>query len=130
METGVIPPNMNFKKYRRGVRAFENGTLRVVTEPTIWKPGLVGINSFGFGGSNVHVLLRCNQKEKIEKGIPGDHLPRLIVMSGRTEEAVESFLCEVRIRISPEMRAHNVTKLISYINKEFMYDRLRIDQWM
>jgi len=95
METGIIPPNMNFKKPRSSAKGFEHGNLRVVTEPTIWKPGLVGINSFGFGGSNVHVFLRCNQKEKVNKGMPDDHLPRLIVLSGRTEQAVESFLNEV-----------------------------------
>jgi fatty acid synthase len=125
---GVIPPNINFKKHRSGIKAFENGTLRVVTEPTIWKPGLVGINSFGFGGSNVHVLLRCNQKEKVNKGIPDDHLPRLVVMSGRTEQAVESFLNEVFINFVRNACRYIATKLISYINRKFIYDRLRIDQ--
>ncbi|EZA53779.1 Fatty acid synthase [Ooceraea biroi] len=95
METGVIPPNIHFKKIRRGVKALENGKLRVVSDPTPWKPGLVGINSFGFGGSNVHVLLRPNPKIKVNKGMPNDHLPRLVVMSGRTEQAVESFLNEI-----------------------------------
>lgn len=100
METGIIPPNVNFAKPRQDVEAFKDGSIRVVSEPTPWKPGLVGMNSFGFGGANCHILLRPNQKEKINGGIPNDDLPRLVVISGRTEQAVEVFLNEVRKNIA------------------------------
>jgi len=95
METGLIQPNINFTQARKGVKAFENGSVRVVTNPTPWTSGFMGISSFGFGGANCHVLLRCNSKEKVNNGAPNDNLPRLIVLSGRTEQAVESFLNEV-----------------------------------
>ncbi|KAJ8969851.1 hypothetical protein NQ317_002334 [Molorchus minor] len=52
-----------------------------------------GVNSFGFGGANCHVLLQTRAKRKINKGIPSDNLPRLVCLSGRTEEAVKC-LCE------------------------------------
>jgi len=95
METGLIPPNINFTKIRKGVKALEDGSIRVVTNPTPWTSGFMGINSFGFGGANCHVLLRCNSKEKINNGAPNDNLPRLVVLSGRTKQAVESFLTDV-----------------------------------
>ncbi|KAK0083564.1 hypothetical protein PV325_008602 [Microctonus aethiopoides] len=97
-ETGLIPPNIHYKCPRRGVEALENGRLQVVTEPTPWPGGYVGVNSFGFGGANAHILLKSNPKEKVNGGMPKDDLPRLIVVSGRTEEAVENILRDIESR--------------------------------
>lgn len=99
MESGLIPPNLHLKTLRKGIKALEEGRLKVVTEPTPWKGGLVGINSFGFGGANAHILLRSNQKEKINHGQPNDDLPRLVAVSGRTEEAVATLLNDVRFLV-------------------------------
>lgn len=62
-----------------------------MTEPIPVKGGIVGINSFGFGGSNVHVILRPNQKtlSSSEGSLP---LPRLVQICGRTQEAVEALI--------------------------------------
>ncbi|XP_067204077.1 fatty acid synthase-like [Linepithema humile] len=79
-------------------KAFEDGSIRVVTNTTPWTSGFIGINSFGFGGANCHILMRSNTKEKINKEAPNDNLPRLVVLSGRTEQAVESFLNEIENR--------------------------------
>lgn len=95
METGFIPPNLHYNKPREGVKALEDGRIKVITELTPWELGYVGINSFGFGGANAHVLLRSNQKEKVNNGAPQDDLPRLVVVSGRTEEAVHTLLNDV-----------------------------------
>jgi fatty acid synthase len=56
---------------------------------------LAGINSFGFGGANAHILLQWNRKNKINGGAPTDTIPRLVVASGRTEEAVDTILKDV-----------------------------------
>lgn len=66
-----------------------------MADKTPWNGGLVGINSFGFGGANCHVLLDWNNKSKVNNGLPEDDLPRLVVASGRTEEAVASILNDV-----------------------------------
>lgn len=95
METGIIPPNLNFTRPKRGVKALEEGRIKVITEPTPWNGGYVGINSFGFGGANAHVLLKSHDKEKINNGAPQDDLPRLVAVSGRTEEAVSTILDDV-----------------------------------
>ncbi|XP_060866838.1 fatty acid synthase-like [Metopolophium dirhodum] len=92
MESGFIPPNINFNTPREDITAFYNGRINVVADKTPWNGGLVGINSFGFGGANCHVLLNWNNKSKINNGLPEDDLPRLVVASGRTEEAVTSLL--------------------------------------
>jgi fatty acid synthase len=76
--------------------------LQVVTEKCPLNSGLVGINSFGFGGANAHILLQWNQKNKINGGAPIDTIPRLVVASGRTQEAVDVILQDVSM-------AHSVT---------------------
>ncbi|XP_043250638.1 fatty acid synthase-like [Colletes gigas] len=95
METGLLPPNLHFKSPMKGMKCFEEGKVRVVTEPTPWKGGYIGINSFGFGGANAHVLLKAYTKEKVNNGAPSDDLPRIVTGSGRTEEAVETLLHSV-----------------------------------
>lgn len=115
METGLIPPNLNYKRPREGVKSLEEGRIKVVTEVTPWEGGYVGINSFGFGGANAHILLESHSKEKINHSAPKDDLPRLVLVSGRTDEAVDSILNDVRICLD------NVAQrilILSNINKK------------
>nr|XP_022920511.1 fatty acid synthase-like [Onthophagus taurus] len=95
-ESGFIPPNINYTTPRKGVEGLEKGRLVVVTEKIPWPDnfGLVGINNFGFGGGNSHVLLRWNKKVKINGGIPNDDLPRLICASARNKDAITSIFDE------------------------------------
>jgi len=94
-ETGIVPPNINYTSPRDDIDALINGTIRVVHKPLHLKNGYIGINSFGFGGSNAHTLLKWNFKQKINNGAPTDDMPRLVILSGRTEESVKSFLNDV-----------------------------------
>ncbi len=55
----------------------------------------MGINNFGFGGVNCHVLVKPNEKVKVNNGEPVDDLPRLVITAGRTQEAVNSILQDV-----------------------------------
>lgn len=87
-ETGLIAPNINFKRIRPGIKSLEEGRLSVCTDVTKLEGNLIGLNAFGFGGANAHVLLRRNLKEKKNHGIPDDDLPRLVNWSGRTEESI------------------------------------------
>lgn len=98
METGFIPPNINFNQARKDIEAFHNGKIKVITEKTPWSGGLVGINSFGFGGANCHVLLKWNNSQKVNGGAPQDDVPRLVPASGRTEAAVNRMLSDVESR--------------------------------
>ncbi|XP_044017897.1 fatty acid synthase-like isoform X2 [Aphidius gifuensis] len=97
-ESGKIPPNLNFKIPRKDIKALEKGRVRVITEPEPWDCGLTAVSSFGFGGANAHLLLRPNDKIKINGGAPHDDLPRLVVVSGRTEDAINCILSDVESR--------------------------------
>ncbi|XP_045521971.1 fatty acid synthase-like [Pieris brassicae] len=96
--TGYIPPNLHFHKRRDGVKALEEGRLEVITEKTPWKKGMSGINSFGFGGANAHILLKNVAPTKVNNGMPSDDLPRLVCTSGRTESAVARILDDLESR--------------------------------
>lgn len=96
METGIIPPNIHYEAPRKELSAIIKGRIKIVTEPTLWEGGYVGVNSFGFGGANCHILLKSNPKVKINSGL-SDGLPRLVAVSGRTEEAVNTILDDVSL---------------------------------
>lgn len=66
-----------------------------MTERTPWTGSLAGVNSLGLGGANAHIILKRNQKNKVNGGAPADIIPRLIIASGRTEEAVDVILADV-----------------------------------
>ncbi|CAH1394198.1 unnamed protein product, partial [Nezara viridula] len=92
MERCLIPPNIHFNTPRSDIEYFHTGEIQVVTEPTPWEGGMVGVNSFGFGGANCHVLLEWNPNGKKNGGLPEDDIPRLVNISGRTVEAVDYIL--------------------------------------
>lgn len=91
----LIPPNIHFVEPRADIPALVDGRLKVVADAQELMGPLVCVNSFGFGGGNAHALFRGSTKLKINHGIPADNLPRLVVWSGRTEEAVRSILDSV-----------------------------------
>lgn len=64
-DTGYIPPNLHYENPREDLPAITEGRMAIVTEKTKFNRGLTGINSFGFGGANAHVLLKNYTKEKV-----------------------------------------------------------------
>lgn len=84
-------PNLHYNTPNPDIPALQDGSLQVVCKPTPVKGGLVGINSFGFGGSNVHVILRPHDKKKSQP-LEARRLPRLVQVFGRTQEAAEKLL--------------------------------------
>jgi len=65
-----------------------NLIMQVITEKTPFEGDIIGVNAFGFLNAFSHVILKRNNKVKeISKHISSnDYLPRLILVSGRTEE--------------------------------------------
>ncbi len=58
LNQGQIPPNLHFDKANSYID-FESHQLQVVTRPTpIDHEAYVGVSSFGFGGTNAHIILK------------------------------------------------------------------------
>lgn len=91
LEHGVWAPNLHFHNPNPEIPALLDGRLKVVDRPLPVRGGNVSINSFGFGGSNVHIILQPNTQQA---PAPAPHaaLPRLLHASGRTVEAVQGLL--------------------------------------
>jgi len=98
LEHGVWAPNLHFHEPNADIPALSDGRLRVVDRPVPVRRGLIGLNSFGFGGSNVHVILRpapaavTATTTTDAEADGGRAVPRLLQGCGRTEEAVRGLL--------------------------------------
>ncbi|XP_033150589.1 fatty acid synthase [Drosophila busckii] len=90
MEAGMIPSNLHYNKPNPDLYGLVDGRLKVVDKNLKWNGGIIGLNSFGFGGANAHVILKSNPKPK--SITPRDGAPKVVLASGRTFEAVEQLL--------------------------------------
>ena len=94
MEEKVLPANLHYNNPNPDISGLVNGQLQVVGGSTAWDGGLVGVNSFGFGGSNVHAVLKSYQKQS--ERCEGCDKVRLFVYGSRTKEAVEHVIQNVQ----------------------------------
>ncbi|KAM7371282.1 hypothetical protein PAMP_010767 [Pampus punctatissimus] len=92
LERGVWAPNLHFNSPNPDIPALTDGRVQVVDRPIPIRGGIVGINSFGFGGSNVHVILRPAERSDQKPADKTRAHPRLLQACGRTEAAVNAML--------------------------------------
>ncbi|MEH2048357.1 type I polyketide synthase [Nostoc sp.] len=89
LQHGEIPANLHFKQPTPMVN-WEQLPLKVVTELMPWPSGsrLAGVNSFGFSGTNAHVLLEEAPSE-IQKEDAIERPLHLLCLSAKTPEALK-----------------------------------------
>ncbi|XP_050299271.1 fatty acid synthase-like isoform X2 [Anthonomus grandis grandis] len=111
-ERNNISPNINYKTPRPMIHGLIAGRLEVVVENTPFRDDnrLVGVSSFGFGGGNAHVILEGMKKIKTNEGRPKDKIPRLVCISGRTEEAIDVLVKDISEKFDAEYigLVHNI----------------------
>ncbi|XP_065214304.1 fatty acid synthase-like [Planococcus citri] len=92
-EQGTIPPNINFDKPNPNIKGLHNGKLEVIIKPTPVTGEYFAISSFGVGGSSAHILISPHNKtKKNQDEFTDNSLPKLVTVSGRTEESLDCFL--------------------------------------
>ncbi|XP_014669584.1 PREDICTED: fatty acid synthase-like [Priapulus caudatus] len=90
MEEGAVPGNLHYNEPNPDIPGLINGKLQVVTSSMPLPRGsFIGINSFGFGGANVHVILKGPNNARPQ--MMTDEA-RLVKVAGRTPEGVEGML--------------------------------------
>jgi fatty acid synthase len=90
IENDVVAPNLHLKKVKKGMVGIEEGRLVPVTKKMFLEGDdvVIGINNFGFGGSNGHLILKRFVRNKSQEREVMDDVSRLVCVSGRSEEAV------------------------------------------
>ncbi|RJE22580.1 polyketide synthase [Aspergillus sclerotialis] len=97
LEKGIIPPNALFEKINLTIDA-DFFKVKVPVESTLWpNEGLrrISVNSFGFGGSNTHVVLDDALHYMQQRGLSGNHctalIPGVIIDAGSIPSSVAQF---------------------------------------
>ncbi|OGM50547.1 hypothetical protein ABOM_000924 [Aspergillus bombycis] len=108
LERQTIPPNLNFTTPNPKI-PFERCKLKVPTEPLPWpkdRAELVGVNSFGIGGSNAHVLLGSAASFGIEstqkkiaaceeaENLMADLTPHLLMFSAKHQQSLKRMITD------------------------------------
>ncbi|MEO1466676.1 MAG: polyketide synthase, partial [Cyanobacteria bacterium J06633_1] len=98
-----IPPSLNFTTPNPAI-SFKDLKLKVVTELTPWesdKPLIAGVNSFGFGGTNAHIVMgeyrglgdgEIGNRGDREQGRQGDWESddlRVLTLSAKSQSALK-----------------------------------------
>ena len=94
LKRGEIPPSLHFKNPNPNID-FEGLKLRVPTEleslPQTGEPRRAGVNSFGFGGANAHVIMQEPPVAPHHKlGAELKERPWPITISARSENALKA----------------------------------------
>jgi acyl transferase domain-containing protein/acyl-CoA synthetase (AMP-forming)/AMP-acid ligase II/acyl carrier protein/NAD(P)-dependent dehydrogenase (short-subunit alcohol dehydrogenase family) len=91
----VIPPHLHFKELNPEINTYRG--LRIPTESVPWpssgKKRIAGVSSFGFGGTNAHLVLEeYIQPQETHEDRPSDLSPHILTISARSEEALKELL--------------------------------------
>lgn len=102
LEKRIIPPNIHFESPNPNI-PFDEGKLMVPLEATPWPRGRserVSVNSFGIGGSNVHVILDSAaefapplQRTGNDTGL--EQQPKVLFVSAQSEESLQKRIRQV-----------------------------------
>ncbi len=95
-----IPPNLHFENPNPKI-PFDELPVRVPTALESWPettgPALAGVNSFGFGGTNAHVIIEEAPKPAArEDDAAEDRNPVLFPLSARSPQALKEMACRFR----------------------------------
>lgn len=81
-----LPPNIHYKSPNPAIEGLKTGVLKPVIKRTPFYDDLIGLNSFGIGGVNVHTILGANKKRLSTSDV--HKLPLLVPVCGRTTDGL------------------------------------------
>lgn len=95
LKHGQVPPNLHFQTPNPDI-PFDTLQLevphRLMTWPDAPHPRIAGVNAFGFGGSNAHVVLEEPPASTNDASAAGPRRPRLLPLSARTDQALHELI--------------------------------------
>lgn len=109
LEHGEIPGQLHFKKLNPRI-SLAGTRIAIPTDLQPWPPAarrLAGISSFGFGGTNAHIVIEGTPARSRPANVP-DRPCHVLTLSGRTESAVKTLAG----RFEKHLAEHPEDKLI------------------
>ncbi len=107
IQHGEIPPNLHFNNPNPRI-PWDTLPVKIPTELTPWatngKPRIAGVSSFGFSGTNVHVVLEqapVDDDKQIEPPLK-KQTSHLLALSAKTDKALK----EIAIRYEKHFKAN------------------------
>jgi acyl transferase domain-containing protein len=101
LEHGEIPPNLHFETLNPNI-ALEGTRFSIPVEPRPWPRGargrFAGVSSFGFSGTNAHIVLEEAPRlpGPVESAEAGEPAPMLLAVSARSAGALRDFAARYR----------------------------------
>lgn len=123
---GEIPPHRNFHTLNPHIDLGDR--LKIATENLPWphqdRPRLAGVSSFGFGGTNAHVIVGDPRQPLPPIAPPRDPLPRhLFALSGKTPEALTALVGQYRQYLDdhPQVALEDLCRTLLTGRERFKY---------
>lgn len=95
LNEGEIPPHLHLQKLNPRI-SLEDSPLMIPTKRCAWPSGVerryAGISSFGFGGTNAHVVLEEPQARPVREEITVERPFHILTLSGRSEIALKELV--------------------------------------
>lgn len=124
LERDMLPASLHFDTPNPDI-AFDDLNLEVVTKPTPLQrrgtPRYAGVNSFGFGGTNAHVVLRDPDPVAETKAKADERAP--LVLSAQSPEALSDLARSYRDRIEQSDNAGTAELINAAAYKRDRLDR-------
>jgi len=120
-----LPPNIHFEVPNSKID-FENSPFYVNTRLCDWKsegkPRIAGVSSFGFGGTNVHMVI---EEAPEAESLPDKKRWRLMTISARTPGALENMEknLAMHFRNNPGIHFGDAVYTLNVGRREFEYRR-------
>ncbi|KAF4339725.1 polyketide synthase [Fusarium beomiforme] len=114
VQNGTIPPNLLFNTLNPSIKPFYD-RLQVPTAAMPWPevhggPRRVSLNSFGFGGTNVHAIVENYQPEMTETRPVSEKFVGPLIISAETESSLSQTVKKYAefIRAKPDINLEDV----------------------
>ena len=102
---GSVPASLHFVDPNPGV-PWADLPFRIPTQPTPWSrdgtPRLAGVNSFGIGGTNAHVVLQEAPAPSDRRAMPPGSGACLLPLSAKSPEALRALAGRYAMRLASE----------------------------
>src|SRR5690606_37355850 len=113
---GVIPPHIHFSTPNPHIN-WDAAPIRIPTEATPWprpERRIAGVSSFGFSGTNVHVILEGAPQETAAAEAPPPGAV-LVPLSARTPAALAALAARIanRMEVEPQLTLSAVARTLA-----------------